>query len=123
MSDDQTGPIEPTAPEEDPGDVIEQIEPDLPEEEDTAFEDTSAGMLMRVGTDASKWTDEFCKLFGIFPKNGEIPSDEVAADWAWGVMVGWFANAIEVGRSAGHEAGRNAHLSETDDIRQQLEAL
>jgi hypothetical protein len=37
-------------------------------------------------TDASVWATEFCRLFP-------------GADW--GLMVGWFANAIETGRDAG----------------------
>jgi hypothetical protein len=38
-------------------------------------------------TDAQVWTDEFCKHFGLIDARGE--------------MLGWFANAIEAGHTAG----------------------
>lgn len=41
-------------------------------------------------TDAAMWADGFVKLHG-----GD-----------WGLMVGWFANAIEVGREAGRTGVR-----------------
>jgi hypothetical protein len=41
-------------------------------------------------TDAQKWAQEFMRLFG--DKRDEI--DE-------GLMIAWFANAIETGRTAG----------------------
>lgn len=40
-------------------------------------------------TDASVWTDEFMTEFG-----------DRKDDIDWGLMVGWFANAIETGRNA-----------------------
>ena len=49
-------------------------------------------------TNAMRWAAEFSQQFGIFPKRGEIPADEIAAQWQVGVMIGWFANAIETGR-------------------------
>lgn len=42
-------------------------------------------------TDASVWTDEFMRLV------------EAGMVIDWGTMVGWFANAIEVGREAGRK--------------------
>jgi hypothetical protein len=43
-------------------------------------------------TDARVWADEFCNLFSIIMKDGELVED------SRGVMLGWFANAIETGR-------------------------
>lgn len=45
--------------------------------------------LLRSTTDAAVWTNEFIK---------------VVPDADWGLMVGWFANAIETGRDAGLRA-------------------
>ena len=47
-------------------------------------------------TDAMVWATEFCKLFLVLTREGCVLGDE-------GTMVGWFANAIEIGRSAGQE--------------------
>lgn len=49
-----------------------------------------------MGTDAARWADHFTRLHG-----GD-----------WGLMVGWFANAIEQGRSAGYEQGKQAGRDE-----------
>lgn len=51
-------------------------------------------------TDARVWAEEFCKLFSIAKRNGidmEYIEDKV------GLMIGWFANAIEVGKQNGLE--------------------
>lgn len=53
--------------------------------------DTAGQILARMGTDAAKWTDEFMRIAAANPA--------IATDW--GTMVGWFASAIETGRSAG----------------------
>jgi hypothetical protein len=45
-------------------------------------------LLAEMGTDASKWVDEYMDRFG-----DEVPDE--------GTLLGWFANAIEAGRSAG----------------------
>jgi hypothetical protein len=47
------------------------------------------------------WATEFCNLFLVLDRRDGTTIDE-------GTMVGWFANAIEIGRSAGLEK------SETD---------
>ena len=47
--------------------------------------ETDGQFLGRIGTNASLWAEEFVKRFG---------GDE-------GLMIGWFANAIEAGREAG----------------------
>jgi acyl carrier protein len=48
--------------------------------------ETDGDMLARLGADAVKWADEFCRING-----GLISGD---------VMVGWFANAIAAGEHA-----------------------
>lgn len=45
-------------------------------------------------TDATVWTDEWLRTIA---EHSDIPTD-------WGTMVDWFANAIEVGRTAGEDA-------------------
>ncbi len=45
-------------------------------------------------TDGMVWATEFCKLFLVLDRKDGTTIDE-------GTMVGWFANAIEIGRSAG----------------------
>ncbi len=52
--------------------------------------------LARMGTDAQKWAAEFMKLHG-----NKFSSDYEDNLGTWDLMVTWFANAIEVGRSAG----------------------
>ncbi len=52
---------------------------------------TGGQLLAKMGTDASKWTDEF---LAIFP----------AGTNDWGTLVGWFANAIEAGRGLEEES-------------------
>lgn len=44
-------------------------------------------LLARMGTDAQKWAQEFVAIHG---------GDE-------GLMISWFAGAIEAGRAAGRE--------------------
>lgn len=44
-------------------------------------------------TDAKVWTDEF---FEVINNNGELEAD-------YGLVLSWFANAIEVGRTAGQQ--------------------
>ena len=54
-------------------------------------------------TDAMIWAEEFCRIFDskvIMPQGlAQVRGVTDAVDE--GTMVGWFANAIEVGRSAG----------------------
>jgi len=52
--------------------------------------ETDGQVLARMGVDAAKWTDEFMRI-----------NPDLNVPDAWGVMVGWFANAIEAGRMAG----------------------
>ena len=47
-------------------------------------------LLAHMGTDAEKWAASFCEKFP------EVDQ---------GLMLGWFANAIEAGRTAGWNAG------------------
>lgn len=62
-----------------------------------ARSETDGEILARMGTDAAKWTDEFLSRNLLVNRAGFTPEH---AD-AWGSMVGWFANAIEAGRTAG----------------------
>ena len=52
-------------------------------------------LAMLASTDAREWAAEFMRLFG--ERREEI--DE-------GLMISWFANAIESGRSAGQGEAR-----------------
>lgn len=58
-----------------------------PPTERTKMTETDGQLLARIGTDAAKWTDAFLERF-----------PDGCNDW--GTMVGWFANAIEAGKSA-----------------------
>lgn len=51
-------------------------------------------MLLHNTTDGQIWAQEFMRLFG--DRRDEIDED---------LMIGWFANAIETGRSAGSRFG------------------
>ena len=57
--------------------------------------------MTNVGTDTSKWAKEFCRLHG---------GDE-------GLMVGWFANAIE----AGHRRGLEADAKRIEELEAEVE--
>ena len=70
--------------------VWAESEPSEPPAEPQPCE-SAAAWMDRVGTDAREWSREFIRIFG-------NRSDEI--DEA--LMIGWFANAIEAGRSAGH---------------------
>jgi hypothetical protein len=52
-------------------------------------------------TDAQVWAREFCARFTMFDLDGESVEDET------GLMIAWFANAIETGRMAGLRAPRS----------------
>jgi hypothetical protein len=45
-------------------------------------------------TDAAAWAKAFCERFGVYTSEGVIQDAE-------GLMLSWFANAIERGRTAG----------------------
>lgn len=62
----------------------------------------SAALLAAMGTDGREWAREFCKRFRVqqptpYGGGAQVMGD----DDAEGLMIGWFANAIEAGRSAG----------------------
>jgi hypothetical protein len=59
-------------------------------------EESAGDTLDRLGTDAQLWAREFVAL---------APPTDV------GTMIGWFANAIETGRSAGYSRGYHAGYS------------
>lgn len=73
-------------------------------------EETAGQMLARLGTDASAWADEFVGMFHILNHDGQ----ELDHDEAWGLMVGWFANALEAGESAGYAKGRKWNGNQPD---------
>lgn len=54
------------------------------------------GGPLHESTDAQRWAVAFAGLFSVNLSNG-LP----AGDDTQGLMLGWFANAIEAGRSAG----------------------
>ncbi len=54
---------------------------------------TDPALLRRMGTDAQKWAEEFCKRAKY--------SDDRGAFIQKDTITGWFANAIEAGRAAG----------------------
>jgi hypothetical protein len=57
-------------------------------------------------TDAMVWAEEFCRIFAgatIMP-NERLAEFEMTPIVDEGTMVGWFANAIETGRTAGAQA-------------------
>jgi hypothetical protein len=62
----------------------------------TLEELTDGGLLGYMGTDAQRWAQEFCVMHG---------GDE-------GLVIGWFANAIEAGRSAQLRAAPDEVLDE-----------
>ena len=51
-------------------------------------------LLTYMGVDAEKWARIFCRKFG----SDDIEPDNLIDE---SLMLGWFANAIEAGRSAG----------------------
>lgn len=67
-------------------------------------EETAGEMLERLGTDGMKWAQEFCEQFAGFNIQPQAPEWHKYAVTE-GVMVGWFANAIEAGRIAGQREG------------------
>lgn len=55
-------------------------------------------------TDAQVWAKRFASLFIVL--NREDSLSKITGDELEGLMIGWFANAIEVGRSAGLRADK-----------------
>jgi hypothetical protein len=61
-----------------------------------------SALLNTMRTDGLSWASEFIKRFGDRP-------DEIDED----LMLGWFANAIEAGRTAGAEQARSEAIGWT----------
>ena len=63
--------------------------------------------LLRSTTDARVWAEEFCRAFAghTVTNREDVFGDGGPVDV--GLMIGWFANAIEVGRAAGQHSGRS----------------
>jgi hypothetical protein len=59
-------------------------------------------------TDARVWAEEFCKRFGVHD-----PTTDNDVDDPKGLMIGWFANAIETGSL--HEARRRPKTERNPD--------
>jgi hypothetical protein len=64
------------------------------EQEAEVSEDTTMTERLYSTTDASVWAKEFCALFGIYTPEGVVEDGE-------GLMIGWFANAIETAKRIG----------------------
>jgi len=80
----------------------EGVDADTPEATERTGERSK---LLLSTTDAQVWAREFCKLFSPIPTKNGYPDDVSAHGWAEGLMISWFANAIETGRSAGLAQG------------------
>jgi hypothetical protein len=63
---------------------------------------TSSNRLSGNSTDAKEWAETFCGLFGI-RRYSPVGMGTNDVDDELGVMLGWFANAIETGRMAGEK--------------------
>lgn len=55
---------------------------------------------LHESTDAQRWAREFVELFDTFPVGGAAVDE--------GLMISWFANAIEAGRSASQRTSPSA---------------
>jgi len=63
--------------------------------------DTPEGLTpSQMGDDATKWAKEFCKRFPSVLSQVEGEEGVVQGEELEGLMVGWFANAIEVSIAA-----------------------
>lgn len=71
--------------------------------------------VLHATTDAMVWAEAFCDLFT--PCSGP-PTEGKDRGESVGLMVGWYANAIEVGRTAGRNAARPAFVAEAREIAQ-----
>jgi hypothetical protein len=71
-------------------------------------DETDGAILARMGIDAAKWTDEFFKINQMRTLLRDCP-DQEPLGVNWGTMVGWFANAIEAGRTAGRAESLETH--------------
>lgn len=61
---------------------------------------SSGEMLAYMGTDARRWAQAFGERFTVSSRAADATAHDLI-----GVMVGWFANAIEAGRDAGAKQG------------------
>lgn len=79
-----------------------------PEPANIAAPESDGDVLARLGTDHVAWTDRFMGMACYNNPLGralrQFPHGD--RDELWSIMLGWFANAIEAGRSAGYEAAR-----------------
>lgn len=66
---------------------------DVPKEHDSTRQLSDAQRLEAMGIDAAKWAAEFM----------QVQQDARSGRLDEGAMIGWFANALEAGRSAGRK--------------------
>lgn len=66
--------------------------------------ETAAAFLAWAGTNARRWAADFMRRFSRLIMPGALDD---------GTMIGWFANAIEAGRSAGYAEGVSANIPQT----------
>ena len=72
------------------------------EANETRHQPTSGEMLDHMGTDAVRWAEEFCRLFEVHRRWGKTAFSPV--DDQVGLMITWFANALQAGyTSAAHK--------------------
>lgn len=58
-------------------------------------------LILHSTTDARVWAREFCRRFAVC-----ADASEPVVDDQEGLMIAWFANAIETGRAAGFSDAR-----------------
>lgn len=81
--------------------------------------ESDGDLLARIGTDASLWALEFVLHALVYAEGGGDPLDPTPGDF----LHGWFANAIEAGRTAGHWAGVRAAENGQQSVERFLESF
>lgn len=76
-----------------------------PQDDDKPKEESAGDMLARLGTDGALWAKEFSDIFYKLRHQGQRTNELIDGEpGSW--LHGWFANAIEAGRSAGYQYGK-----------------
>jgi len=76
-------------------------------------DETTRTLRLHSTTDAQVWAEEWCKVAREIADAAEPGRQVIDEGW----MIGWFANAIEIGRAAGVTEA-NAETETGDIIRQ-----
>lgn len=102
------------------------IHPPLTVDADDASEAIDLAHRLLATTDASVWAAEFVKVFQNLQAEHALAQtddavDPFALDEGW--IIGWFANAIETGRTAGYAARGAAYASADTEWRDRAERL